>query len=182
MKPIDLTVRLYSAGLCIKYHDVKYRGTDLTSCRGAKDEVVRMLLDNGDTFHDLADLLASLRTYFYFCCNEKCMSSTVEYGSSVSRICLQSGSSHGASAKCTEKYREAYVVSYLNALKFLCQPLAELVNLEKKEIIAVTEAASFHPQLCTIQDAFYQYCDAFISFQRQVDWYFPCFFFYSLII
>ncbi|KAL5787518.1 hypothetical protein ACOSP7_004467 [Xanthoceras sorbifolium] len=163
MKPVDLIVRLYAAGLYIKNCDVKSRGVDLTSSRGAKDEVVRMLLDDGDRLPNFADLLASLRTYFY-CCKETCVSSTVEYEGPVSQICLQSDSNDKASTKCTEKYREAYMLSYLNALKFLCQPLAELVNSEKKELIAETKAASFRPQLCTIQDAFYQYCDVFVSF------------------
>ncbi|KAK0589698.1 hypothetical protein LWI29_017484 [Acer saccharum] len=163
IKPIDLIVKLYAAGLYIKNYDVKYRHADLTSSKGAKDEIVGMLLDEGERLHNLADLLASLRAYFYFFCKEKCVSSTVDYEGSVSQICLQSDSNLGASTKCTEKYREAYMLSYLKALKFLCQPLAKLVNLEKNEIIAETEAASFHPQLCTIRDVLYQYCDLFVS-------------------
>ena len=166
IKPIDLIVKLYAAGLYIKNYDVKYRHADLTSSKGAKDEIVGMLLDEGERLHNLADLLASLRAYFYFFCKEKCVSSTVDYEGSVSQICLQSDSNLGASTKCTEKYREAYMLSYLKALKFLCQPLAKLVNLEKNEIIAETEAASFHPQLCTIRDVLYQYCDLFVSLHR----------------
>ncbi|KAK4846024.1 hypothetical protein QYF36_012189 [Acer negundo] len=42
-------------------------------------------------------------------------------------------------------------------------PVAELVNLEKNVIIAETEAASFHAQLCTIRDVLFQYCDLFVS-------------------
>ncbi|KAI9176721.1 hypothetical protein LWI28_006369 [Acer negundo] len=163
IKPIDLIVKLYAAGLYIKNYDVKYIHPDLTSSKGAKDEIVGMLLDEGERLHNLADLLASLRAYFYFCCKEKCVSSTVDYEGSVSQICLQSDSNLGTSTKCTEKYREAYMLSYLKALKFLCQPLAELVNLEKNVIIAETEAASFHAQLCAIRDVLFQYCDLFVS-------------------
>ncbi|KAK2664690.1 hypothetical protein Ddye_003264 [Dipteronia dyeriana] len=163
VKPIDLIVKLYAAGIYIKNYDVKYRHADLTSSKGADDEIVGILLDEGERLHNLADLLASLRAYFYFCCREKCVSSTVDYEGSVSQMRLQSDSNLRASTKCTEKYREAYMLSYLKGLKFLCQPLAELVNLEKNKIIAEIEAASFHPQLCTIQDVLYQYCDLFVS-------------------
>nr|KJB11859.1 hypothetical protein B456_002G207900 [Gossypium raimondii] len=63
------------------------------------------------------------------------------------------------------KDKKACLVMYYNTLKFLCQPLAELVNSEKKRILAETEASSDSSSLCIIQDAFYQFCDSFFSLE-----------------
>ncbi|GMI87982.1 EXTRA SPINDLE POLES, RADIALLY SWOLLEN 4, homolog of separase, HOMOLOGY OF SEPARASE 1 [Hibiscus trionum] len=62
--------------------------------------------------------------------------------------------------------RKAYLVMYYNTLKFLCQPLAELVNAEKKRILSETEASSDSRNLCIIRDAFDQFCDSFFSLER----------------
>ncbi|KAM2809195.1 hypothetical protein PS2_043978 [Malus domestica] len=61
------------------------------------------------------------------------------------------------------KDRKNYLLSYFNALKFLCQPLTELVNSGRKQIITNNEAASVSIELCHIQGAFHQFC--FLSLQ-----------------
>ncbi|KAJ4717002.1 putative Separase [Melia azedarach] len=159
MSAVDLMLRLYAAGLCLTNYAVKFRGGDLTSSKGAKDEfAIRILLHDGEQLHNLTSLLGASRSYFSVCCKEN-------FASSASQICLQSDSSHEASITSMEKNKEAYMLPYLNALKFLCQPLAELVNLEKKELVAEIESASVHPHLCIIQDAFEHFSDVFIFFQ-----------------
>lgn len=67
------------------------------------------------------------------------------------------------------KIGEDYMLSYLNALKFWCHPLAELINSEKKEIVSEIETIPGHEQLSIIQDAFYQLSGAFLFWQRQVN-------------
>ncbi|KAK8984019.1 hypothetical protein V6N11_029350 [Hibiscus sabdariffa] len=62
--------------------------------------------------------------------------------------------------------KKACKVMFYNTLKFLCQPLAELVNLEKKRILAEPKVSSDSSNLCIIQDAFYQFCDGFFSLER----------------
>ncbi|KAK8499815.1 hypothetical protein V6N12_072519 [Hibiscus sabdariffa] len=61
--------------------------------------------------------------------------------------------------------KKACKVMFYNTLKFLCQPLAELVNLEKKRILAEPKVSSDSSNLCIIQDAFYQFCDGFFSLE-----------------
>lgn len=57
--------------------------------------------------------------------------------------------------------------SYLNALEFLCQPLAEFINLEKKEILSEEEVFPFLYKFCeVIQETFHQYCDVFFFCHR----------------
>lgn len=50
----------------------------------------------------------------------------------------------------TKKNNKAYILPYLNALKFLCQLFAKLINLEKKELVAKIELVSIHQHICTI--------------------------------
>ncbi|KAK1593009.1 hypothetical protein Q3G72_034382 [Acer saccharum] len=140
IKSIGLIVELYATGLHIRNYDVQHRGDDLTSSKGAEDEIVRMLLDDCGRLHNLAGFLASLSTFFNVCCKEKRVSSTVEIRG-----------------------------SYLDALQFLSKQLAKLVKMGTKKIIAEAEATSYLSQLSTIQDAFDQYCDVFVSLPRQVN-------------
>ncbi|XP_031277684.1 separase [Pistacia vera] len=161
MTPVDLILRLYAAGLYFTNYGT---GGDLTSSRGAKKEfAIRILLNDEDRLHKLATLLGSLGSYFSVCCKENCVSSRVEYEGSFSQICLPTNSNHEASTiTLMQKNREDFMLSYLNALKFLCQPLAEQINSEKKEIVSEIESTPGHEQLCSIQDAFYQLSDAFL--------------------
>ncbi|KAK9214507.1 hypothetical protein WN944_006500 [Citrus x changshan-huyou] len=160
--PVDLILRLYATGLYLTNYEVKFRGGDLTSTRAAKDEfVLSCLPDDGDQLHNLASLLSALGSYFSFCCAKNFVSSSVECEDSISQLHLQPDSE--SSITSMQKNREAYMLSYLNALKFLCLPLAEQVNLEKKELVSEIEAAYISPQLCSIQDAFYQFFDVFFS-------------------
>lgn len=194
--PIDLILRLYATGLHLSSYCIKYNGGDLTNPSGAKDELaIKVLFNNEGRLHDLSVLLGKLRSYFSVWGNDNCVSSGVECEDSASRICLQPDPNHYPTETCTQKKRQGYLLSYLvvlvdpnheasrtceetrrgalmlsylNALEFLCEPLAELVILQKKEIIAEIEAASFHPQICSIQDAFYQFSDVFLFLHRQV--------------
>lgn len=62
--------------------------------------------------------------------------------------------------------RVSYLSSYYDALKFLCQPIAECIHSERTEIFAETEGASYWTNLGTIQDAFQQLCYIFLTYQR----------------
>ena len=75
---------------------------------------------------------------------------------------------HGyeASIDCTQNNSKTYYLFYLNALKFLCQPLADLVNSERKQLVSENEDAFVTTKLCIIQDTFYQFVDIFCSCQK----------------
>ncbi|KAK4739682.1 hypothetical protein R3W88_003379 [Solanum pinnatisectum] len=58
--------------------------------------------------------------------------------------------------------RMLYVLSYFDALRFLCQPLAEYVISARKEILSVTETGCCNTYLEIIQDVFKQYINVFL--------------------
>ncbi|KAM1331967.1 hypothetical protein TB1_043622 [Malus domestica] len=99
----------------------------------------------------LSDLLGSWRRFFQFgCIDDPLLSnSLLSSDNGISLIQMQD--------------RKNYLLSYFNALKFLCQPLTELVNSGRKQIITNNEAASVSTELCHIQGAFHQFC--FLSLQ-----------------
>jgi len=178
--PFDMILRVYAAGLHLINCNVKFRGGDLTSFGGAKYEpAVRILCDDGNILQNLAAQLGSFGCCFHIGCKENCVISSVKYTDSVGQICSQLSSGYEA---CTEKNRKAYLLFYLNALRFLCQPLAELVNSERKQLVSENEDAFVTNRLCVIQDIFHQFADIFLSCQRYVNCRFLllclCFFFF----
>ncbi|XP_059463278.1 separase isoform X5 [Corylus avellana] len=161
-----MILRVYAAGLHLINYDVKFRGCDHTSFGGAKYEsAIRILCDDGNILQNLADQLGSLGGYFHIGCKENCVISSVKYTDSVGQVCSQMSSGYEAYMACTEKNRKAYLLFYLNALRFLCQPLAELVNSERKQLVSENEDAFVTTRLCVIQDIFHQFADIFLSCQ-----------------
>ncbi|XP_040943419.1 separase isoform X2 [Gossypium hirsutum] len=145
--PVDLILRLYATGLDFSVRNVKLKYNDCTTSKGVEDDsAIDVLFLERDKLHNLSGLLGLLGN----CCNigksDPSIASDVECKNSL---------------PCKDK--KACLVMYYNTLKFLCQPLAELVNSEKKRILAETEASSDSSSLCIIQDAFYQFCDSFFS-------------------
>jgi separase len=162
-----MILRVYAAGLHLINCDVKFRGSDHTSFGGAKYEsAIRILCDDGNILHNLAAQLGSLGCCFHIGCKENCVITRVKYTDSVGQICSQMSSGYEACMVCTEKNRKAYLLFYLNALGFLCQPLAELVNSERKQLVSENEDAFVTTRLCVIQDIFHQFTDIFLSCQR----------------
>jgi len=162
---MDMILRLYVVGLTITDCVVKCRFGNSTSSKSAGDEPAAcILLSDGVRFHKLASLLDSLRSYFYD------VSCGVDYKRSDCLLCSQSDSHYGIALACTQKDNRVYLLGYLNALEFLCQPLAELVNMEKKQIVAESDVASVSTFLFSIQEAFDQFFDVFLFFHRYVNY------------
>ncbi|KAK7839536.1 separase [Quercus suber] len=151
--PFDMILRLYAAGLHLINSDAKSRGA------------IRILHDDGDLLQNLPALLGSLGSYFHISCKENCVTCNVKHTDSVCQSCSQLSSGYEASIDCTQNDRKAYLLFYLNALKFLCQPLADLVNFERKQLVSENDDAFITTKLCIIQDAFYQFADIFHSCQ-----------------
>lgn len=55
---------------------------------------------------------------------------------------------------------------YYDVLSYICHPWAELVNSNKKHILAEEEGGIRSSNLCVIQDACLMLCEAFIFLQR----------------
>ncbi|KAL1827171.1 separase isoform X3 [Daucus carota subsp. sativus] len=79
---------------------------------------------------------------------------------------LQSLKHYYNSTKRISLHEDPDLVSYFNALKFLCKPLAEFVNSERGTIVTEIVDATSAAKLKYIQDALHQYLEIFILYQR----------------
>ncbi|KAK8567876.1 hypothetical protein V6N12_006446 [Hibiscus sabdariffa] len=144
--PVDLILRLYATALDFAEHNVKLKYDNCTTSKGAEDVLaIDILFLERDKLNALSALLGN--------CGNIGKNETSTASDSECKNFLAIGE------------RKDYLVMYYNTLKFLCQPLAELVNAEKKRLLAETEASSDSSNLCIIQDAFYQFCDSFFSLE-----------------
>ena len=128
-----------------------------------------ILLDKEDVLHNLAVLLGGLKCHFPISSKDISLPISAEYNYSVDFVCQTHPhikSNYEDSRVCKMKNGKSYMLSYCNALQFLCQPLADFVNSARKEIVAEIEGVSFPTKLCNIQDAFHQFCDVFIFCRR----------------
>uniref|UniRef100_F6H960 Separase n=1 Tax=Vitis vinifera TaxID=29760 RepID=F6H960_VITVI len=163
LEPLNLILRLYATGLNFTGCNIQSSGSDSITSKSADDEsAFEILLDDGDELQHLATSIGLLDNYFHINSKENKVSFSAEHKVTVGQICSHMESDYEASMAFAQKNGKAYLLLYLNALKFLCQPLAELVNLERVQIIAESEAISSSAKLCHIQNALHQFCDVFL--------------------
>lgn len=162
MTPFHLILRIYATGLHFSNCNIKSKSGDL-KCSGG---VLQILHDNEDFLWNLSSLLGSLGLLFQFGCNENNVSCLVDSKDSVDEVCSRFICDCEASLSWTEKNGKRYLLSSLNALKFLCFPLAELVNSERKKLISENDADSVSTGICNIQEAFYQFSNVFLLYKR----------------
>ncbi|KAK4751903.1 hypothetical protein SAY87_020701 [Trapa incisa] len=155
-KPIDLILELYAIGLCLS--DVKIKLSDSTARRGEEDvAALRLLISNTDRLNGLSSVLGKLDRHFQIECNDD---------------------SHGRTGSCKYVFPDSSLVMkhtkegvhfllYMNALKFLCQPLSELINTERKHILAGNEADTAVTVLHLAQDALNTFCSVFLFHCRE---------------
>lgn len=143
--PINIIVRLYASGLYFTRCDVKQKISDVISSGGTKDgSAIISLLDAKDEWQDLAALLHLLEDHCHIVCKDYCAQKNM------------------TSMSCSQKSLKAYLLSYLDALKFLCQPLADLISSEKKQIVDGTKLSSVSTHFSVMLDAFHQFCDIYL--------------------
>ncbi|KAL7205879.1 hypothetical protein ACSBR2_018738 [Camellia fascicularis] len=172
--PFDLILRLYGTGLFISDCNGQSRQDSSMTTRNMNDgSVIGFLLDKQDVLHNLNALLGKLKCHFLTSNNNSNLPISDEYNysaDSVHEINLHRDSNYKASRVCKAKNGKSYLLPYCNALKFLCQPLAEFVNSARKEIFTEIGDASFPTKLCDIQDAFHQFCDVFLFCHSAFEW------------
>lgn len=161
-EPLNLILRLYAIGLNFTACNIRSSESDSTTSKNA-DAVspFKILLDDVDELQDMATLLGLLDNYYHINGKVDSVSFGSEHKDTAGEICSHLKIDFEAPEAFAQKNREAYFLMYLNALRFLCQPLAELVKLERGHIIAESEAISPSAKLCHIQNALHQYCDVF---------------------
>ncbi|KAK7412084.1 hypothetical protein VNO78_03531 [Psophocarpus tetragonolobus] len=146
--PINSILRLYAAGLLLVSCNLRSRSEDLASSGNAKFEcLLGALLENDKMLHNSPPL------HIFSKCS--CMSSSVEDQCFAGRPCTLLGFDGKASTP--------YLSVYLEALKFLCQPLAKSINSERKQLVTEVDDASAMTMLSTVQDAFHILCHLILS-------------------
>ncbi|CAA2934735.1 separase isoform X1 [Olea europaea subsp. europaea] len=135
---INLILRLHATGLLMSPLICQSNGKKVANSSNIKERsALQFLRNKGDMLQQLSDLLDLAKGQFNIGGKE---SSFYE--------------------------RVSYLSSYYDALKFLCQPIAECIHSERTEIFAETEGASYWTNLGSIQDAFQQLCYIFLTYQR----------------
>ncbi|KAK7302457.1 hypothetical protein RJT34_13347 [Clitoria ternatea] len=156
MTPINSILRLYAAGLHLVSCNLNSKTGDPASS-GAKFEcLLGALLENQKTLQSSPPLLSSL----HVCSQSNCMLSCVQGQCFDGHLCTESGSDCESSM--------IYLSVYLEALKFLCQPLAKSVNSERKQLVTNEDDASAMIILSTVQDAFHILCHLSLSSTRYI--------------
>lgn len=151
MKPLNSILRLYAAGLllvsCKLKSKLKSGAEGLASSGTTKFECfMGTLLENKKILQSSPPLLGS----FHICSRSSCMSSSVEDQQFDGHICTQSASD----CEAVTTYQSFYV----EALNFLCLPLAKSVNSERKQLLTEKNDASTMTMLSTVEDAFHALC------------------------
>lgn len=164
LPPYDMLLRLFGTGLFIS--DCNNQSQDSSTTTGSMKDGsgIALLLDKEVLLHDLAELIGELKSYFPTASKAIRLPISAELQYTVGSVCQTDSHikpNYDTSRVCKEENGKRYLLSYCNALKFLCQPLADFVNSAKKEIVAETEGASFPTKLSIILDALHQFIDVF---------------------
>ncbi|XP_056159390.1 separase isoform X2 [Syzygium oleosum] len=164
--PVSLILKLYALGLYILDGKVKPKdGGSRTSKVEEDGSTMSTISGNGDRLNSLPSLFSLLRSYFLIESKRNYSSSNDLSEDSSSHTCSRMDLDFGTSISFQERGDETYFMSYLSALKFLCQLLAELINSERKHIIAGSDVDSASLQFCAIQDACNHFLDVFVFFK-----------------
>lgn len=75
---------------------------------------------------------------------------------------------HFDSHTCTQSASVTYLSFYIEALEFLCQPLATSVNSERKQLLSEKGDASAMTMLSTVVDAFHVLCQLILHSPRYI--------------
>ncbi|KAG2240437.1 hypothetical protein Bca52824_090755 [Brassica carinata] len=150
---LNLILMLYSSGLSITVYDSKFEESKI---KDATDDLkIQALLDDETRWHSLVSLLGMADSY------------SVDVGKTdLSLVGGHINYTKKANDSCTGINKKTYSVQYVDALKFLCQPLANLTNSVKRKIVLNSEMSYASAHLSTIHDAFLQFCDGCFFLQR----------------
>ncbi|CAN1263571.1 ESP1 [Linum perenne] len=162
--PTVLFIRLYSAAMCFNNHVLNPRVVDAASSTDEKNGPQPCCLFNdGTELSKMGPFLNSLKSYIYDDITPSSETLSSE-NHSPSQISLRAA---GNSLITTQETADAYRVAYSNLLTFLCQPLGELLNFQKKCILVEDDAAFVSSGMCSILEAFHQFCNVSLYFHSR---------------
>lgn len=151
---LNLVLRLYSTGLSITVCDFKLGESQV---KDSTDEwKIQALFDDDARWQSLVSLLSMVNSF----------SGDVGNQTGSSLIGGHSNYNNKTHDSCADRNEKTCWPQYLDALKFLCQPLADLIYSVKRKIVLKTEMSCASTHLTTIHDAFLQFCDGCLFLQR----------------
>ncbi|CAN7071285.1 unnamed protein product [Brassica oleracea var. botrytis] len=151
---LTLILRLYSSGLSITVYDSKFGDSKVKDA--TDDWKIQALLEDETRWHSLVSLLGMVDSY----------SGNEGNQTDLSLVGGHRNYTKKTNDRCTDINKKAYSVQYVDAMKFLCQPLANLINSVKRKIVLNSEMSYASAHLSTIHDAFLQFCDGCLFLQR----------------
>ncbi|RID78478.1 hypothetical protein BRARA_A01307 [Brassica rapa] len=151
---LTLILRLYSSGLSITVYDSKFG--DIKVKDAPDDWKIQALLEDETRCHSLVSLLGMVDSY----------SGNEGNQTDLSLVGGHRNYTKKTNGRCTDINKKAYSVQFVDAMKFLCQPLANLINSVKRKIVLNSEMSYASAHLSTIHDAFLQFCDGCLFLQR----------------
>ncbi|KAL0890878.1 hypothetical protein Bca101_014861 [Brassica carinata] len=151
---LNLILRLYSSGLSIMVYDSKFGESKVKDA--TDDWKIQALLDDGNRWKSLVSLLRMGDSYSGDMGNQTDLSLVGGHKNYISKT----------DDSCTDINMKNWWPQYVDALKFLCQPLAILINSVKRKIVLETEMSCASAHLSTIHDAFLQFCDGCLFLHR----------------
>jgi len=147
MRPLNSILRLYAAGLLLVSCNLRSKAEDLVSPSIAKFEcLLGALLENKKILQSSPPLLGSL----HICSRSSFMSSNVVDQQFDGHTCTQLVSD------CDDS--TTYLSFYIQALDFLCLPLAKTINSERKQLVTGMDDASAMTMLSIVADIFHAFC------------------------
>ncbi|EOA19088.1 hypothetical protein CARUB_v10007755mg [Capsella rubella] len=151
---LNLVLRLYSTGLSITVCNSKLQES---KAKDATDDwKIQALFDDDARWKSLVSLLGMVASY----------SGDVGNQTGLSLIGGHKNYNNKRHDSCIERNEKTCWPQYLDALRFLCQPLADLIYSLKRKIVLETEMPYASAHLTTIHDAFLQFCDGCLFLQR----------------
>lgn len=151
---LNLILRLYSAGLSITACDSTFGARKVKDA--TDDWKIQALLDDEARWQSLVSLLGLVDSYSGDVCNQ----------TDVSLIGGHKNYDSETNDSFTDRNKKTCWPQCLDALRFLCQPLADLINSVKRKIVLETEVSCASAHLSTIHNAFLQFCDGCLFLQR----------------
>ncbi|KAK1279769.1 hypothetical protein QJS04_geneDACA004979 [Acorus gramineus] len=158
--PVASIMGLYSAGLGFVDSDILVRHGDPGIGNSKNASTMIFVTDNDERVEQLVASLGSLSSYFHKDSYGKgIFSSHAEKRGDVHHLAMKSDITHSQS--CKHLHGEASLLSYLDAMDFFCSLLVEHVDIAWKLVVTENKDVSFSGTSNCVQDALYQFCDAF---------------------
>ncbi|KAJ0263460.1 Separase [Hirschfeldia incana] len=143
---LKLILKLYSSGLSIMVCDSKFGESKVKDA--TDDWKIQTLLDDETRWQNLLSLLSMVDSYSGDMGNQTGLSLVGGHKNYISKT----------DGSCTDINMKNWWLQYVDALKFLCQPLATLINSVKRKFVLEKEMSCASAHFSTILDAFLQFC------------------------